>query len=114
MNARQRSGDSRKWWISVTALLVQVSLGIVESFQGTPADVKTAAVTYSNGTLHTAIPYQAAHAGAGQLTVEVLDPEDGVLGRVERRVTASGAATVGAAAGLAGAGSASATGGAAR
>jgi uncharacterized protein YfaS (alpha-2-macroglobulin family) len=94
MNARQRSGDSRKWWISVTALLVQVSLGIVESFQGTPADVKTAAVTYSNGTLHTAIPYQAAHAGAGQLTVEVLDPEDGVLGRVERRVTASGAAGV--------------------
>jgi hypothetical protein len=42
--------------------------------------------TYSQGLLHLIIPYHAARAGAGQLTMEVLDPEDNVLGRAERHV----------------------------
>ena len=42
--------------------------------------------TYSHDVLNLTIPYRAAHSGAGQLTVEVLDPEDHVLGRAERRV----------------------------
>jgi hypothetical protein len=87
MNAHPGSGNPFKPWFFATALLFLVSLGIVESFQGTTAEDKSAAVTYSNATLHVTIPYQAAHSGAGQLTVEVLNPEDEVLGRVERRVT---------------------------
>jgi uncharacterized protein YfaS (alpha-2-macroglobulin family) len=94
MNAHQGPDSSRKWCFLAAALLVLASLGIVESFQGTAADVKGAVVTYSNGTLHAAIPYRAAHTGGGQLTVEVLSPEDEVLGRVERRATVSEAAGV--------------------
>jgi hypothetical protein len=47
------------------------------------------AATYTRGTVHLAIPYRAPRAGAGQLSVEVLDPEDKVLGRSERRVEAA-------------------------
>jgi hypothetical protein len=36
--------------------------------------------------LHLTIAYHAARSGAGQLTTEVLDPEDNVLGRAERHV----------------------------
>jgi uncharacterized protein YfaS (alpha-2-macroglobulin family) len=42
--------------------------------------------TYSHGLLHVTISYHSASAGAGQLKMEVLDPEDNVLGRAERRV----------------------------
>ena len=34
--------------------------------------------------LHLSIPYEAAHAGSGKLTIEVLDPDDNILGRVEK------------------------------
>src|SRR5260370_37105338 len=54
---------------------------LMEPFQ--TADGKTAVVTYSRGVLHVSIPYHAVHAGGGKLTVEVLDPEDKVLGRAE-------------------------------
>ena len=40
--------------------------------------------TYRHGNLAVTIPYQAARAGAGHLTVEILDPEGQSLGRVER------------------------------
>ncbi len=38
------------------------------------------------GLLRVTIPYDALYAGAGQFTVEVLNPEDAVLGRTEQRV----------------------------
>jgi hypothetical protein len=48
--------------------------------------------TYSHGLLHVSIPYRVTQAGAGKLTVEVLDPEDHTLGRAEQYVNlASGA-----------------------
>jgi A-macroglobulin TED domain/Alpha-2-macroglobulin family/A-macroglobulin receptor binding domain/MG2 domain/Alpha-2-macroglobulin bait region domain/Carboxypeptidase regulatory-like domain len=50
------------------------------------ADVTSTMVTYSNGTLHVAIPYSAPRAGEGSLTVQVLNPEDGVVGEYERRL----------------------------
>src|SRR6266849_3309865 len=49
------------------------------------ANSEAVVATHSNGVLHVTIPYQAAHAGMGQLTVEVLNPEDQVLGRSEQR-----------------------------
>ena len=51
-----------------------------------PAGSSGGMATYSHGTLQLAIPYQAEHGGKGQLTVEVLDPEDRVLGRTEKSV----------------------------
>jgi uncharacterized protein YfaS (alpha-2-macroglobulin family) len=70
-----------------TALLAIASVAIVESFQGTrAASGQTAVATYSKGILQVTIPYHAPHVGMGQLTVELLDPEDQVLVRSERRV----------------------------
>ena len=50
----------------------------------------SAVATYAHGLLHLTIPYNAAHAGVGQLTIEILDPEDNVLGRAERHVKVAG------------------------
>src|SRR6476660_7347891 len=47
---------------------------------------RTLAATYVHGILRCTIPYRAADTGDGELTVEVLDPEDQVLGRVERHL----------------------------
>src|SRR5580698_7901122 len=81
---------SRFRFLFPAALLVIASAGLVESFQTTQAPTGDSLVaTYSQGVLHATIPYRAPHAGAGQLTVEVLDPEDGVLGHVERSVSVS-------------------------
>jgi hypothetical protein len=55
-----------------------------------PADGEKAAATYTNGALRVTIPFHGLHAGAGELTVEVLDPEDGVLGRAAHRVDVAG------------------------
>ncbi len=52
-----------------------------------PADHQLSA-TYSQGLVHVTIPYQAPRAGSGKLSVEVLDPEDRVIGRVERAADA--------------------------
>ena len=57
----------------------------LQPFQASGGTPSTAA-TYSHGLLHLTIAYHAAHAGAGKLTMEVLDPEDNVLGRAARHV----------------------------
>jgi uncharacterized protein YfaS (alpha-2-macroglobulin family) len=46
--------------------------------------VPSLVATYAHGVLHVTIPYRDAETGSGQLTVEVLDPEDDVLGRAQR------------------------------
>ena len=46
----------------------------------------TVAATYGRGVLHITIPYKLPHAGEGQLAMEVLNPEDESLGRIERRL----------------------------
>ena len=78
----------KTWFLLVAALGGVVCLTMLESFQGTVmADGGAPSVIYAHGVVRASIPYQAPHAGAGQLTVEILDPEDRVLGRVEQRVT---------------------------
>jgi hypothetical protein len=44
--------------------------------------------TYARGILRVSIPYDAPRSGAGNLIVEVLDPEDGVAGIIDRHVHA--------------------------
>ena len=55
--------------------------------QSLPKQIGTLAATYAHGNFHVSLPFDAPHSGAGDLVVEVLDPEDGVAGRIERRVT---------------------------
>src|SRR5467141_3592892 len=79
-----RPGSLRLFWIAALAAVAGTILLLVQPFQ--TADGKTAVVTYSRGVLHVSIPYHAEHAGGGRLTVEVLDPEDKVLGHAETQV----------------------------
>src|SRR5713226_5541356 len=76
-----RVGNRRLLWIAALAAVASIVILLMEPFQ--TANGKTAVVTYSRGVLHVSIPYHAVHAGGGKLTVEVLDPEDKVLGRAE-------------------------------
>src|SRR5258708_21636332 len=68
--------------LSIVAVVVTVA-----SFRGVrAANSESVSATYSHGTLHVTIPYNLTHSGTGQLTVEVLDPEDQVLGHSQRQV----------------------------
>jgi MG2 domain/Carboxypeptidase regulatory-like domain/Alpha-2-macroglobulin bait region domain len=42
------------------------------------------AAIYTRGSLSVTIPYHSTHSGSGRLVAEIVDPEDNVLGRVER------------------------------
>src|ERR1700676_3146449 len=66
----------------VAVLLVLFVALLVQPFLG--ADGASSTATYSHGILHLALPYHADHRGTGQLTVEVLDPEDHLLGKIEK------------------------------
>src|SRR6267154_3176164 len=79
-----RPDGLRLFCIAALLAMACVVVLLVEPFQS--ADGKTAVVTYSRGVLHVSIPYHAVHAGDGRLTVEVLDPEDKVLGHAETQV----------------------------
>src|SRR6266436_73260 len=74
------------FWLYLIAALLAAGIAVVllEPFQA--AKGNTAVVTYTRGVLHVTIPYRAVHSGDGKLTVEVLDPEDKVLGRAETQV----------------------------
>src|SRR5271157_2140777 len=69
---------------ALSAIAAALILQSLDNAQASPGD--RPAATYSGGTLRVVIPFRGLHPGAGQLTVEVLDPEDGVLGRAQRRV----------------------------
>ena len=45
--------------------------------------------TYLHGTLHVSIPYDAPRSGEGNLTVEILDPEDHAVARLDRNTYAT-------------------------
>jgi hypothetical protein len=70
---------------TLTVFLAIAAFVGLQPFQAS-GGAPSAAATYSQGLLHLTIPYHAHRAGAGQLTIEVLDPEDKVLGRAERHV----------------------------
>jgi hypothetical protein len=85
MNAPQvRTHANRIWFFILTGALMIAALMVILPFSASRGETPSA--TYTHGVLHVAIPYLAAHSGAGQLTLEVLDPEDKVLARVERGV----------------------------
>src|SRR5437879_13239521 len=73
--------------IWLTWPLVLAAVLLLLSFQAPHELNRTSvAATYSHGILRATIPYVAPHAGAGRLTLEVLDPEDQIQGRIERSV----------------------------
>jgi uncharacterized protein YfaS (alpha-2-macroglobulin family) len=69
----------------LTVFLMMVGVVSLQLFQAS-SHAPSPVATYSQGLLRVTIPYHALHTGAGQFTVEVLNPEDQVLGRTEQRV----------------------------
>jgi hypothetical protein len=77
----------RPWYLLLPGILFIATALVLNSLPvPEPEETETLAATYSHDTVRVTIPYRAPHAGAGQLTVEVINPEDQVLGRVERPV----------------------------
>ena len=68
------------WFLVIPLLLT----ALLQSFQ--PAPTRTSA-SYSRNSLQVTIPYDAPRAGSGQLTVEVLSPDDAILGQLTQAVT---------------------------
>ena len=79
------STSPRLWLFFLPVLLIVTAIVTVQQFQASNSE-GVASATYRHGIVDVAIPYDAAHSGAGQLTLEVLDPEDRVLGRVDQQV----------------------------
>ncbi|HEY6309047.1 MAG TPA: MG2 domain-containing protein [Candidatus Angelobacter sp.] len=88
-NEDHKTNQSLRFWLFFSAALVMIAAGIwmLQPFLAVTADSEF--VTHTPGLLHLSIPYDASRSGAGVLTIEVLDPEDAVLGRAERRVEVS-------------------------
>jgi hypothetical protein len=60
------------------------ALLVVVAVFHTFSNAQQPAAFYARGKLSVTLPFHLAHAGKGRLTVEILDPEDHVLGRSER------------------------------
>jgi hypothetical protein len=72
--------------ILIPVLLTALALGSAAVLLLSRADAEQAAATYSHGSISVTIPYHGQRAGEGRLAAEILDPEDHVLGRLERSV----------------------------
>jgi uncharacterized protein YfaS (alpha-2-macroglobulin family) len=71
--------------------LVPASVALLAYFSpDQPGNLDTVRATYADGALHVSVPQSGARSGAGNLTVEILDPEDHVVGHINRRVFADG------------------------
>ena len=57
--------------------------------QETQKKENSVSATYLHGVLHVSIPYNAPRSGEGDLTIEVLDPEDHAIARLDRNVYAT-------------------------
>ncbi|HVV45483.1 MAG TPA: hypothetical protein VHC72_09760, partial [Bryobacteraceae bacterium] len=63
-----------------TGILFLASRSLSESRVSDPV------ATYSRGILHVSLPFLAPRNGAGELSVEVLNPEDHSVGGVKRQI----------------------------
>jgi uncharacterized protein YfaS (alpha-2-macroglobulin family) len=67
---------------AVSALIALMTAGLLKTFAG--AEKTDESATYSHGVLRVVVPVRAVKAGTGRLTVEVLDPENHLIGQMER------------------------------
>jgi hypothetical protein len=84
-NAREPRNPTRFVILILTVFLTIATSVALQPFLAS-GDTSSAEAIYSHGLLHLTISYHVARAGAGQLTMEILDPEDKVLGRAEQHV----------------------------
>ncbi len=81
---------SRRLPLFLTVLICIASAVVISSVRkANAASSDPSIASYSHGFVHLVLPYDLPRAGAGQLSLEILNPEDEVLGRSELRVDAS-------------------------
>ena len=83
------SGPSTIWFMLLGTVVVAATIIATRPSGATQlraASEETVVATHSRGVLYVTIPYQAGHSGTGRLKVEVLDPEDKVLGYAEHHI----------------------------
>ncbi|MEO8596666.1 MAG: MG2 domain-containing protein [Candidatus Solibacter sp.] len=85
-------GTSKKCVYATAALLLAGSLILYLSNGAQAATGDAVAATYVGGVLRVEVPYRGLEAGAGEWSVQVLDPEDVVLAQAARQVTITQAA----------------------
>src|SRR5271166_989293 len=87
MNSGNHLSNSARLSIVILTVFVAIAVFVgLQSFEAS-AGVPSISATYSHSLLRLTIPYQALRAGDGQLLIEVLDPEDKLVGRAERHFT---------------------------
>jgi uncharacterized protein YfaS (alpha-2-macroglobulin family) len=84
-NSDGRTSPTRLRLLFLPALLLVIAVVTVQTFEAAGGGM-TPSATYVHGVLDVTVPYDTSQAGAGRLTVEVLDPEDHVLGSADEAV----------------------------
>jgi len=85
MKAPSRQNSADRLWLPLFVIMLVIAVAfVVQPF--TAASGKSPVATYSHGILYVTIPFHAERSGAGRLTLEVLNPDDEVLGRHDRAV----------------------------
>lgn len=77
---------SRFWFVPLLSVLIIATVVPTVQSVHLADDESLLSATYSHGVLRLTIPYKMKGAGMGQLTVQILDPEDHVLGESKRNV----------------------------
>lgn len=86
----QIATPARNLFFAAFVIAVMLTAGLFTSASLHPTgDDASLSATYVHGVLRCTIPYHANEPGAGNLMIEVLDPEDNVLGRTERHLGVS-------------------------
>jgi uncharacterized protein YfaS (alpha-2-macroglobulin family) len=85
MGLSHASGTAVRFTLLFAVVFLLTIISSIEIFKAANPNA-TMAATYSRGILRVTIPFHAASSGGGHLTVEILDPEDRVLGRSERDI----------------------------
>ncbi|MFL6439257.1 MAG: MG2 domain-containing protein [Terriglobales bacterium] len=86
MNYGNQNGNATRFLILIFTVLLTIAACVAVPFFRVSGSTHLGAASYSHGLLHLTIPYESSQSGSGRLLLEVLDPEDNVLGHAERQV----------------------------
>ncbi len=84
---------SRCLFMAATLVAVSASIALLALLAQTK-EAGSISAFYVHDVLHVSLPYHAPRTGEGNLLVQVLDPEDGVVARRKRRVWVNAGNTV--------------------
>src|SRR5215469_14678260 len=80
-----RTSNKKLCIIAGAVLLIAAAL-LTRNTAESAGPVQKPIATYTHGALHLTIPFRDALPGPGNLTIEVLDPDDRILGRTEKHI----------------------------